>query len=171
MKDNNSLKKGKHNEDVHYPESYGTRVVVFLDLDKFKELTKRHGWTRYFPNPCTATLTRCIEQMTTNFFGSVVWGFNRQEGTEEALIWLNNVNVEDVVTEIEVIKSEIENLGLGCTLSAGVVYSRVSGEDYQPREFKRRNREIFKHPLSFLARKACKKAKKKGGNNIEVDMA
>ncbi|MFW9990438.1 MAG: hypothetical protein ACFFD4_00120 [Candidatus Odinarchaeota archaeon] len=163
-------KKGSSKE-IHYPESYGTLVIVFLDLDNFAKVSEMHGWNRYSPNPCTGTLTDQVEEFTVRFHGTVVWGLNRREGTEEALVWLNNVNVDEIVMDVDAIRQRIESLGLGCTLSAGIVYSRASEEHFKPREFQRRSWKIFQHPLALLAKKTCNRSKRKGGNTIEIVMA
>lgn len=145
-------------------------IAVFLDLDNFKNLTERLGWTKDSPNPCTGTLTTLVSDLTRKFNGQIAWGIDPIRGTEEVMIFFTFVPVNHVIIEVEKIQQEIANIGFNCTLSAGIAYTNSFDVEIIKKVIKWGNRGKSKHPLLILAKKQCRMAKKKGGNCIETLM-
>jgi len=137
---------------------------IFLDLDKFKETTKKMGWTEFKPNPITGNLTQLVQIFASKHNANILWGLDQERGTEEAYLEVVEPELEELHKDLEEIRKKIENLGKETKshahLSIGVAYGKIS--NVKPRS----TRELTKTPLGNRAWKALKKAKKTGGNKI-----
>ena len=144
--------------------NYGT--VVFLDLDNFNTCMKAKNWSEYTPNPITRYLTHEIMRYVREYRVLTLWGLNRQRGTEEGILFFQ-YEKEFVQELIEELRKDIRKLAqrhrANTSLSAGLAEGKVPKvkkiKSHSKREFK-------KDPTIFLAYRALKKAKKRGGNCI-----
>lgn len=137
---------------------------IFLDLDKFKETTKKMGWTEFKPNPISGNLTQIVQIFASKHNANILWGLDQERGTEEAYLEVVEPELEELHKDLEEVRRKIENLGKETKsyahLSIGVAYGKISNR--KPRSI----RELIKTPLGNSAWKALKKAKKTGGNKI-----
>ncbi len=141
-------------------------IIVFLDLDNFKNSMRVKGWTRYSPNPITGYLTNKIVEYIRKFRAIDIWGLNRREGTEEAILFFYQDQdfVQDLMNTLrEEIFTIANELNAPTSLSIGMCRGDVPKLKKITRH---RKNEFKKDPAIFLAYKALKKAKKKGGNCI-----
>jgi GGDEF domain-containing protein len=141
-------------------------IIAFLDLDNFKNCMNVMGWTRYAPNPITGYLTNKLEDYIRKFRAIDIWGLNRKEGTEEAILFFyqdQNFVYELMDTLRQEIFIRAKKLNAPTSLSIGICKGKVPKlkkiTHHSKNEFK-------KDPAIFLGYKALKKAKKKGGNCI-----
>lgn len=144
----------------------GSGTVVFLDLDNFKKCMESKNWSEYTPNPITRHLTNKIMRYVREYRVFILWGLNRQRGTEEAILFFQYE--KDFIQElIEELRKDVMKLArryhAPTSLSAGLAEGKVPKvkkiKSHSKREFK-------KDPTIFLAYRALKKAKKRGGNCI-----
>jgi len=146
--------------------SFGTIVVV--DLDNFKACTAKKGWTRYTPNPITALLTQRIQQIISVQFGTLLWGLNEQEGTEESLLYFS-CGINEIYDTFEALRLEILTLArkedAPTSLSIGMAYGPVTSLKHA---INNRRSTLQKDSTRILAYKALHKAKKLGGNKITI---
>ncbi len=137
---------------------------IFLDLDNFKEVMKKMGWTEFKPNAITGNLTQLIQLFASKHTANILWGLDKERGTEEAYLEVVEPDVEELNRDLENIRKEIETLGKktksNATISIGVAYGNIYNLKPQSR------REIVKSPLGNRAWKALQKAKRSGGNKI-----
>ena len=144
-------------------KGYGKLVegtVIVLDLDKFKEVTKEKGFNEYKPNIITGTLTHLVENFVRKWNAYVLYGLDYSRGTEEAVIIIPMTKPEEVLSDLEKIRREIEKLG--ASLSIGVSYGVIVN-------IKARNRrEAYENITVKNALKALREAKRKGGNRIVI---
>ncbi len=143
--------------------SYGKLVegtVIILDLDKFKEITRKKGFDEYKPNIITGTLTYLVDNLVRKWNAYVLYGLDYTRGTEEAVIIVPMVKPEEILEDLETIRREIEKLG--ASISIGVSYGVIAN-------IKARNRrEAYRNITVKNAFKALREAKRKGGNRILV---
>jgi len=144
-------------------KGYGKLVegtVIVLDLNKFKKVTKEKGFNEYKPNIITGTLTHLVENFVRKWNAYVLYGLDYFRGTEEAVIIMPMTKPEEVLSDLEKIRREIEKLG--STLSIGVSYGVIVN-------IKARNRrEAYENITVKNALKALREAKRKGGNRIVI---
>jgi GGDEF domain-containing protein len=137
---------------------------VFLDLDNFKEIMKKMGWTEYKPNAITGSLSQLVQIFAAKNNANILWGLDQERGTEETYMEIVEPDAEELCTDLEKIRKKIEELGKetksNAHLSIGVAYGKISF--IKPRS----RREIIRTLLGSRAWKALKKAKKTGGNKI-----
>nr|MDO8076715.1 hypothetical protein [Candidatus Freyarchaeota archaeon] len=48
-------------------------VGMFLDLDNFKEVMRKMGWSEFRPNPITGTLTQLVQRLAAKYNATVLW--------------------------------------------------------------------------------------------------
>lgn len=137
---------------------------IFLDLDNFKEIMKKMGWTEYKPNTITGSLSQLVQIFAAKNKANILWGLDQERGTEETYMEVVEPDAEELYTDLEEIRKKIEELGKetksNAYLSIGVAYGKIIF--VKPRS----RREIIGTPLGSRAWKALKKAKKTGGNKI-----
>ena len=143
---------------------YGT--VAFVDLDGFKNCMEEMGWARWHPNPMTELLTRELLHFIRKYFAVHIWGLNEKEGTEEAiLIFFQESTL--IVELFESLRKKVLNLAqkleAPTSLSVGIASGRII--DTKPITHHRKS-DFQKDPTRYLAYKALKEAKRKGGNII-----
>ncbi len=143
-------------------------TVVFLDLDGFKNCMDERGWIRWAPNPITGFLTQELMSYIRKFHAVHIWGINEKEGTEEAILIF--YQKQEVICDLfEILRKKLNNLAIDLnaptSLSIGMAYGRIF--DTKPIQHHRK-RDFSKDPTRYLAYKALKEAKKKGGNCIVV---
>lgn len=148
--------------------SFSTGTIVVVDLDNFKACTAKKGWTRYTPNPITALLTQKIQQIISVQFGTLLWGLNEQEGTEESLLYFS-CGINEIYDTFEALRLEILALAqkeeATTSLSIGMAYGPVTS---LKRATNNRCNTLQKDLTRVLAYKALYKAKKTGGNQIMI---
>jgi len=141
-------------------------ITVFLDLDRFKEITRSMGWTEYKPNIITGSLTHLIEELVSRLRGVVVHGLDEERGTEEAIIKFIDADESEVLKGLEKVRREIEKLGKesgsNATVSIGVYIGPITSIKPQSLSEAKKTLEVT------MALRALKKAKKMGGNRIVV---
>jgi GGDEF domain-containing protein len=145
---------------------YGT--VVFLDLDNFKTCMEEKNWSEYTPNPITRYLTQEIMRYVREYRVLTLWGLDRNRGTEEAILFFQYEKefVQDIIEELrEDVMTLAHRHNAPTSLSAGL----AEGKTPKVKKIKSHSKREFKKDLTiFLAYRALKKAKKKGGNRIIV---
>ncbi|MFW9922060.1 MAG: hypothetical protein ACFFDW_02100 [Candidatus Thorarchaeota archaeon] len=144
-------------------------LVIFLDLDNFKEISQQQGWVSYKPNEITGTLTNLVTNFIRKHLGEVIYGLDEKHGTEECMLRLTGaLDHEEIIDDLEVIIAKINEIGAECgcevTLSIGV--SRGPYTPIRPTGPYQWSKRLFKGQAQRLARKALIKAKKQGGNRI-----
>lgn len=150
------------------PKSLVYGVVAFLDLDGFKNCMEVMGWVRWTPNAITGFLTQQLLKFIREFHAVHIWGINEKEGTEEAILIFYH-DFEIIIELLENLRKRIKTLArklkAPTSLSIGVARGRIF--DNKPIKHHRK-RDFSKDPIRYLAYKALKEAKKKGGNCIIV---
>lgn len=144
--------------------NYGT--IVFLDLDKFHNCIEKKGWSEYTPNPITDFLTVELEKIIRKYRAMELFGVNKHRGTEEAILYFHQ-NYKKIYEVFENLRRKLERfaekMNAPTSLSVGITKGKVP----KVKRIKSHNvNEFKKDPYVFLAYKALKKAKKKGGNCI-----
>lgn len=156
--DEASLRLKNRSEDTSTSLVEGT--VVIIDLDRFGEVVEERGWSEYKPNPATGILTLLVEQFVRKWHGYVVYGLDYERGTEEAVVEIPSTKPEELVEDLEMIKEEVNRLGVGVTIVA--VYGYV-GLVHRSTD---RRAAYTATPTRRLAFKLLQKAKRRGGNTI-----
>ncbi len=159
-------RRKSHNKRSLLPQEKA--IIIFLDLDRFGEVMEERGWTRYAPNVVTGTLTTEVETLAKKHWGVIHWGVNPAEGTEEAVIMINHIELEAILPDLELLRQKVENQGI-TTISIGVA---VGPTGTTPKELKTGKREhtLLSSPAALMAKRALKKAKKKR-NSICIEYA
>jgi hypothetical protein len=141
-------------------------LAVFYDLDHFTECMQNKGWHRYWPNPLTGYLTEATVDLLHDFHACHIWGMNENEGTEEALIVFFHP-YHQVIPRLESIRKKVFEIAQDCkadtTLSIGTALGII--HDLKP-ILHHQNRAFRKDPVLYMAFKALRTAKKRGGNQI-----
>lgn len=136
------------------------RVLVYLDLDNFKQTVKEKGWTSYTPNPITAELSEMVKEISEKHAASVLFGLDFERGTEEALLFFSDIPPEILEHDLEAMRRRIEALGIehctGTTISIGVA---TNIPEMNLRAIQRQ--DIKRHPVLKLSYNALRKAKRK----------
>ncbi len=96
-------------------------VVVAVDLDNFGDLVKKRGWTTYSPNPVTRYLSHAVFNFAKKHSATIINGLDFERGTEEAVIYCSDPDLKSVITDLEVMRKEIYDLG-ETTLSVGITH-------------------------------------------------
>jgi len=144
-------------------------IIVLMDLDNFKEISNKMGWTKYKPNIITGNLTNLIKELISKHFGTILFGLNEREGTEECMILFTAPDFKLLLDDLENIRKQIEDLGIktntNATISIGVAIGQAI--DFKP-SISRKSDRLYSDPLRNLAKLALKEAKRKGGNKIII---
>lgn len=144
-------------------------LVVFMDLDNFKEISSSQGWTKYNPNIITGSMTELVRKLIRNHFGTIVHGLNQEEGTEECMIIFTAPNFDVLLNDLEEIRSEIEKLGKESGTNATISIGVARGPIYETKPARSRKKQhLYNDPIRALAKKALNEAKKKNGNRIII---
>jgi len=144
-------------------------LIIFIDLDNFKEISEKQGWVSYKPNEITGTLTELVANLVRKYIGEVIYGLDEKHGTEECMIRLTGaISYDNLTTDLENIVTEISEIGAECgcdaTLSIGV--ARGPYTPIRPTGPYQWSKKLCKGQAERLANKALKKAKRLGGNRI-----
>lgn len=140
--------------------SLSRATVAVLDLDRFKELTKERGWSKYSPNIITGEFSKLVEDFVRKWCAHLIYGLDWNRGTEEAVVEISGVEPNEVLEDLEKIRRRVEELG--GSLSIGVAYGPSITIKAKSR------REAYLSPLVRMATKALRKAKRSGGNRMKV---
>ena len=144
-------------------------LIIFIDLDNFKEISEKQGWVTYKPNEITGTLTELVSNFIRKHVGEVIYGLDEKRGTEECMLRLTGALLHEViVSDLEYIASRIQETGfeIGCEASVSIGVSRGPYSPIRPTGPYQWSKRLFKGQAQRLAHKALKKAKKQGGNRI-----
>ena len=144
-------------------------LIIFIDLDNFKEISEKQGWVSYKPNEITGALTFLVTKFVRKYLGEVIYGLDEKHGTEECMLRLTGALAHDeIVDDLENIIQEINEIGLNCGCDASVSIGVASGPytPIKPTGPYQWSKRLFKGFAQRLAHKALKKAKKQGGNRI-----
>lgn len=95
-------------------------VVIALDLDKFSEVTKERGWTEYSPNPVTRYLSHAVYSFSGKYHATIIYGLDFERGTEEAQIYCSDPDLEEIISDLEAMRRDIQSMGT--TLSIGIAH-------------------------------------------------
>ncbi len=136
-------------------------VVVVIDLDRFSEVVSERGWSEYSPNPATGLLTLLVERFVSKWNAVVVYGLDPERGTEEVVLEIPGVDPEEILSDLEEIKRQINELGVGVTI---VVVRGLVGA----KPARNRGEAYYGTPTRQLAIKMLRRAKRRGGNTIIV---
>jgi GGDEF domain-containing protein len=156
-----SKTKKRIHEDISHAGTF-----IFLDLDNFGECVRNMGWSEYTPNPISAFLTDEVERYIHERLSVLIWGLDQRRGTEEAII-LSYDPIEsiqawcyDLIEDVKAIATELNaSTSLSCGIATGIVSEIKAIAD-------NRTKTIGRDPLRWLAYKALRQAKKKGGNRL-----
>lgn len=144
-------------------------LIIFIDLDNFKEISEKQGWVSYKPNEITGSLTTLVTNFIRKYIGEVIYGLDEKRGTEECMIRLTGaLSHDDIINDLEQIIKEINSIGLecGCESSVSIGVSRGPYTPIHPTGPYQWSKKLFKGQAQRLAHKALKKAKRQGGNRI-----
>ncbi|NHK29788.1 MAG: hypothetical protein FK730_00455 [Asgard group archaeon] len=144
-------------------------LIIFIDLDNFKEISEKQGWVSYKPNEITGSLTLLVTNFIRKYVGEVIYGLDEKRGTEECMIRLTGaLSHDEIINDLEKIISEINSIGLecGCETFVSIGVSRGSYTPIKPTGPYQWSKKLFKGQAQRLAHKALKKAKRQGGNRI-----
>jgi len=144
-------------------------LIIFIDLDNFKEISEKQGWVSYKPNEITGALTTLVTNFIRKHLGEVIYGLDEKRGTEECMIRLTGaLSHEEIISDLEQILSEINSIGVecGCDASASIGVSRGPYTQIRPTVPYQWTKKLLKGQAQRLAHKALKKAKRLGGNRI-----
>ncbi len=144
-------------------------LIVFIDLDNFKEISEKQGWATYKPNEVTGALTHLVSNFVRKHLGEVIYGLDEKRGTEECMLRLTGALSHNViVSDLEFILSKIQDVGLecGCDVSASIGVARGPYTPIRPTGPYQWSKRLFKGQAQRLAHKALKRAKRQGGNKI-----
>ena len=144
-------------------------LIIFIDLDNFKEISEKQGWASYKPNIITGTLTHLVTNFTRKYMGEIIYGLDEIKGTEECMIRLTGaLSHDDIISDLDFIMDSIQTTGrdnrCNSTLSIGV--SRGPYTPIKPTGPYQWSRRLFKGQAQRLAHKALRNAKRQGGNRI-----
>ena len=144
-------------------------VVVFIDLDNFKEISKSQGWNEFSPNIITGTLTALIENLVRKHFGSIIFGLDAARGTEECLMMFSAPDFDLLFDDLEKLRLEVKNLSekIKSTISVSIGIARGKVLDVKP-STSRKSKHLYTDPIRNLAKKALNEAKKMGGDRIII---
>lgn len=138
-------------------------LIIVMDLDKFKEVTRERGFDPYKPNIITGTLTSLVTNFVSKWGGVVIYGLDFSRGTEEAVIEIpyGHEHLGEIARDLEEIKREMNELGASISIAVvrDYVYPELSGTRrvaYSGTAGRRR------------AWKVVRKVKKSGGNEIAI---
>ncbi|MEM4583173.1 MAG: hypothetical protein QXD50_04875 [Desulfurococcaceae archaeon] len=138
-------------------------LVIVMDLDKFEEYVLQHGLSQYEPNIITGELTNFIEEFAVKHRGVVIYGLDRDRGTEEAIIEIpfGYEYLSSIIKDLEELKKKVEEYGV--SISIAVIRDYVTGKPA-------RNRREAYHgtPGRSRAIKVLKAIKRRGGGRILV---
>lgn len=152
------------NEDLNAQSDklFAPGLVIILDLDRFGEYVEEKGLDPYKPNLITGELTNLVEEFVRKHRGVVVYGLDRERGTEEVVVEIPYpIDIDSIVRDLEEIRKKISSLGV--TLSGVVLYDYVTG-----RPARDRREAYYGAPARRRAVKLLKSIKRKGGDKIIV---
>jgi GGDEF domain-containing protein len=144
-------------------------LIIFIDLDNFKEISEKQGWVNYKPNEITGTLTELVTNFIRKHVGEVIYGLDEKRGTEECMLRLAGaLSHEVIISDLEFIASRIRETGFecGCEASVSIGVSRGPYTPIRPTGPYQWSKRLFKGQAQRLAHKALRKAKRQGGNRI-----
>lgn len=144
-------------------------LIIFMELDNYKEIAEKQGYVAYKPNEITGKMTEIISNFVKKYIGEVIYGLDERHGTEECMIRLTGaLSHEQIVLDLEdivfIIQETGQSCGCGSTVSIGV--ARGPDTRIRPTGPYQWSKRLFKGQAQRLARKALMKAKKLGGNRI-----
>ena len=142
---------------------YVEGLIIVMDLDRFEEYVEERGLDPYKPNLITGTLTELVERFASKWRGVVVYGLDRERGTEEAVIEIpyGHEYLDSIVRDLEEIKREINRLGASITI--------VVVKDYTyPQTASSRREAYYGTPGRRRAWREVRRLKRLGGNRILV---
>ncbi|MHA1311513.1 MAG: hypothetical protein ACTSWR_09040 [Candidatus Helarchaeota archaeon] len=144
-------------------------VIVFLDLDRFKDVVANLGWKKYRKNIITSCLTDMIIDLASKHSCSILYGLNRKEGTEECMLLFSMPDFDQLLKDLDNIRQKIEKLGKTTKSNATISIGIAKGIylDHKP-IISKKKQFLLSDPLRKLAKNALKEAKKKGGNKIII---
>ncbi|BAN90638.1 hypothetical protein ACAM_1169 [Aeropyrum camini SY1 = JCM 12091] len=137
-------------------------VVVIIDIDRFEEKTRMLGLDPYKPNRFTALLTSLIEEFAVSRRATVVYGLDRERGTEEALVEIPLTDPEEVEGDLIRIAREMCEAGAPVTV---VAIESLMG----PGKPADRRAAYSGSPFRRRARRILEKLKKRGGGVVYVN--
>ncbi|NHJ46196.1 MAG: hypothetical protein FK733_00275 [Asgard group archaeon] len=144
-------------------------LIIFIDLDNFKEISEKQGWVSYRPNEITGTLTTLVSNFVRKHLGEVIYGLDEKRGTEECMIRLTGaLSHDEIITDLEHIVTEINATGeeCGCVATVSMGVSRGPFTAIRPTGPYQWSKRLFKGQAQRQAHKALKRAKRQGGNKI-----
>ncbi len=136
--------------------------IIVMDLDRFEDYTETHGLDQYKPNMVTATLTRLVDEFASKHRGVIIYGYDPERGTEEAVLEVVSINddeLREIISDLERIREEVRRLDASITI--------VMVRDYVLMRPARNRREAYYGtPGRRRALKLLRTAKRRGGGSI-----
>ena len=78
-----------------------------LDLDQFGKIIKEVGWSEYKPNRVTGCLSSLVMNLLSKHHGTHIQGLDNKRGTEEAILFFSDPDLEELLGDLESIKENI----------------------------------------------------------------
>ncbi|AFH42300.1 hypothetical protein IOK49_06690 [Fervidicoccus fontis] len=135
--------------------------IVIADLDNFEEVVREKGLNEYVKNSITNALTEGVIFLAIKFRGIIIYGVNKERGTEEAVLEFPMMRCSDLESDLYSIKEEINKNGANITVVCLEGY--VLGKNANSRK-----EAYYGTPWRSFARKILEEAKRKGGNRIII---
>jgi len=137
-------------------------TIVALDLDRFDEMIKEKGWSRYSPNIITGLLSNLVYDFSRKWSGTVIFGLDWKRGTEEAIIEIPCVEPIELKDDLTRIWKEINDVGGKITI--------IAIKDYIIGKNARSRREAY-YGTNGRSRaiRLLRKLKRAGGNKVYIE--
>ncbi|BAA80869.2 hypothetical protein APE_1864.1 [Aeropyrum pernix K1] len=137
-------------------------TIVVIDIDRFEEKTRMLGLDPYRPNRFTALLTNLVEELAVSWRAIVVYGLDRERGTEEAVIEIPLTKPEEVEDDLVRVAREM------CEARAPVTIVAIEGLVGPGKPVDRRL-AYSGSPDRARARRILEKLKRRGGGAVYVN--
>lgn len=82
-------------------------TIIIIDIDEMEDIVRERGWSEYKPNPATGLLTGLIIEFASKWRAVVVYGLDKERGTEEAVLEVPLTTPKELVNDLVMIEEEL----------------------------------------------------------------